>query len=280
MNDQTILRMPFRRVPLWGPEQGGRWGTPQLNQHRLAHKRSFQRGMQQLSMTDEELTFPSFGSCFNYGVSLADAWRSVWPWTVGGVDPGSEARPGTVLFVLGLDPQYRRIPRFVHFMHGSGPNLVNKMYELYTTYGIMMWMVEDNGIQDSIIQWANHMHKAMPVMAFTTTANKRDPEMGLPVLDVEFSQNSWLIPWKDKVKAGHEPQTEEQKHWQLWQEEMSMHPGHATTDSVMATWFAQQAARFLEVGKKEDTGTQTEEEITTDEMEEEYDDQLPNLGDY
>jgi hypothetical protein len=76
----------------------------------------------------------------------------------------------------------------------------------------------------------------MPVVGHTTGKQKADETIGLPGLAAKMSNGAWIIPSAEEHGADCVCA------WCAWMNEMMLYPGGATTDTIMAMWFADSAA--------------------------------------
>jgi hypothetical protein len=83
------------------------------------------------------------------------------------------------------------------------------------------------------------------LVPFTTGKQKADPIFGLPSMEVEFFNGAWVVPMR-----GVDPQDAEHG-FNIWRRELDEHPIGAAADTVMASWFAREGARYI---AKEDPG--------------------------
>jgi hypothetical protein len=80
--------------------------------------------------------------------------------------------------------------------------------------------------------------------------------MGLPSLDIEFSNGNWVAPMMGVDRFDNEHP------FMVWMRELKAHPIGEAADTVMASWFAREGARYLLRG---DTGN-NDEIITQDDV--------------
>lgn len=203
--------------------------------------RSFARGFQMRAFTDDERLFPSFKTCYSHGVALGNIQRSGWPVFVG-VDLAGARRAGNVIFVVALEPgTNRRYPLEIRRGAWTSPETARNLAEVHANYSnIRHIMVENNGYQQSIIDWIRHAGGDSSfwykIESFTTGANKMSIDVGLPSLEVEFANKAWVVP-ADEFE-GHPPTC--QCGWCAWVTEMNNYPMSGDNDCVMAAWFARE----------------------------------------
>lgn len=231
----------LRPIPLWS--EGG-WDQPFLEKKQQTTPRpSFNRGWRLIAATDEDISFPDFENCFVRGLSLGPIQRRQdWP-AVTGVDLSGKKRPGNAIVTVRIDPTTRRrYPVDLRAGAWRSHETANQLADVYSTYRPTVIMVEDNGYQEALVDWI--MTSKMdfwPLVEPTTTTGhtKYNEEVGLPGLQVEFQNRAWCIP-EDEF-ATHPPgHMTRGCMWCRWVYEFANHPIAATSDFVMATWFARQ----------------------------------------
>lgn len=232
-------------LPLWS----ARWAQSSLTLEYQRNPRSFSRGFQMKPYDDAERTFPSFKTCFSPGVVVGEIARRGYPVFVG-VDLSSDKRPGTCMFALAMDPvSRRRFPLEIALGAWTSPETAQRLADMNAKYNVKVIMVENNAYQQSILDWIRHTGTQGGMSAnfwwklegFTTGKNKSSPEYGLPSLEVEFKNKAWVIPEAEFM--GHDVTC--RCGWCVWQREVVDFPAGATSDTVMAMWFAREAlAKF------------------------------------
>jgi hypothetical protein len=222
-------------IPLWEDA----WPKEKLiKRFKEIGSRAFNRGYRQVALSDDDRTMPSYLKRFKYGVRIHDIVRPDWPRVIG-MDPFGQ---WVVIFTLALGPNGKRYP--VEIRRGKwGPKeSVLQLVDAFITHRAQLVVVENNAAQEAIVQWALEMGKQMPVWPFVTGKQKADPMIGLPGLEVEFSNDSWVVA----MGGDHEPDCK--CNFCAWKGEMQMHPVGSTADIIMASWFAREAARSLQFG--------------------------------
>lgn len=240
-------------IPLWEAV----WPKEKLIAKRKAiGERAYNRGFRQMAMSDEDRTFPSAYKVFKYGVSVSDIVRPEWP-RVMGMDPFGQ---NIVIFTLAVAPNGKRYPIEIRMGKWGSKKPVHELIDAYRTHRPQLIVVENNAAQDLLIQWALEVGEAsMPILPFVTGKQKADPMVGLPGMEVEFANESWVCA----MGAEHEPDCS--CNFCAWKKELASHPVGATQDIVMASWFAREAARAITLGVVKDTAgapaAQEKEEI-------------------
>lgn len=218
-------------IPLWD-----QWPKEKLIARcREIGTRAFNRGYRQCALSDEDRTLPHYLQVFKHGVRVSDLVSPTWP-RVCGMDPFGKF---VVIFTLALGPDGKRYPVEIRRGKWNSTEAVMQLIDAYQTHHHQLIVVENNASQDAIIQWAMEKGQQLPIWPFTTGKQKADPENGLPSLDVEFANNSWVCA------MGSEHQPDCGCGFCVWKREMSEHPIGEAADTVMASWFAREAARAL-----------------------------------
>lgn len=204
----------------------------------------FNRGYRMQPINEGDLKFPSFKKCCRpLPVPLGDIHRQRLPAYVG-VDLSSPTRPGNAIAVAGLEPRtQRRVLLEILFGNWTSPQTAGVLADVNSRHNVQFIQVENNAYQQSLVDWIRQSKTGvsndywMKVEAFTTGSNKAHPEYGLPGLEVEFANDGWTFPYQEW--EGHDPSC--QCNWDRLEREFSMYPQGATTDGIMAVWFARDA---------------------------------------
>ncbi len=221
------------------------WPSHLLQKKEAEEPRTFQRGFRLIALSDSERTFPSFEDSRSHGVSLGEVRRSGWM-KFSGVDLSSQTRPGNAIVTIAIEPStHRRYPVDIRFGAWRSNETASEIAAVNEAYRPNVIMVENNAYQDSLLDWctANKGQNDfwMKLEPYTTGKQKADPLLGLPGLQVEFKHKSWVIPY-DEYET-HNPACP--CGWCRWDREFRTHPIGATSDLVMATWFARAAAEMF-----------------------------------
>jgi len=242
----TYIDMPLWEAKWNKKELIKRYGTTPTSQ------RAFERGFRQKPFTSTELTFPSVDMCLRYGVRVEDVYTSDKWATFSGVDLSGKNRPGNVIFTLGYNLiTGRKAPLDIRYGSWTSPQVAQQLSFVYKKYNPLVIMVEDNGIQDSIIQWIQMYGSDFlywdRVFPYTTSGSVKRSIIGLPSLEVEFSNNAWDIYFNERHGV------ECQCGFCLWLAETRTYPFGKSTDALMASWFAREACRqYLLEGETEE----------------------------
>jgi hypothetical protein len=255
-------------IPLWEEV----WGTQKLkSQLSLIGSRAFERGYRQEAMSDDERTFPSYEKIFR--PDMDHSWVAKhWP-RVTGVDPFGQQ---VVIFTIAIvEGRLTRIP--VEIIRGKfdPKRTITELIDAWKRNRSQLIVCENNAAQNAIIQWAQEVAgPTLPIIPFTTGAQKADPQLGLPSVEVEFANGAWCVPMQGiDITDGENP-------YNVWKDELAAHPIGTNSDTVMAMWFAREGARFLTLQVPENTANQhtaTQEEVM-EEMGEEFEE--VKIGDY
>lgn len=254
-------------IPLWE----GVWDEAKLkSQRKLIGNRAFERGYRQKAMSDDEMMFPSYEKIFREDIDMGFVGRD-WPRIVG-CDPFGQ---NVVIFVIALTPTgYQRVPIDIRRGKWEPKQTVYLLKEIWEKHRPQLLVVENNAAQEAIIQWLQEIGGSnIVVIPFTTGKQKADPVLGLPSLEVEFSNGSWLVPMN-----GIDP-TDNDNPFNVWKRELGSYPAGTTWDCVMGMWFAREGARFLTnlIEKPEEPETVTQQELLSTE-EEQF--ERVSIGDY
>ena len=231
----------LRSIPLWGT----RWSKDALVAKRGENERAYDRGFRMMAFSDEEATFPGWKGCYAHGVSIGDIQRNGWlKYT--GVDPSGSTRPGNAIVTVAVEPgSRRRYPCDVRVGAWRSDELAEQIQDVNNLLNPQVIMVENNAYQSALIDWAQaskHNNDFwMKLEATTTGSNKNNQVLGLPGMQVEFSNGSWVVPHGEfEGHAVNCPCA-----WCRFDKEFRFHPLFASTDLVMATWFARQGIEMF-----------------------------------
>jgi len=233
--DNLICESPLKgkwAIPLWS-----KWNKEKLKQRmKEIGTRAFNRGFRQKAITDEDLTFPSYRKIFlNPGVSVNDIVDKDWP-RYTGIDPFGQ---WIVIFTIAKAPTGKRYVIEIRRGKWTPTETITQIIEVNTNHKPQIFMLENNAAQVAIEEWAKEKAGAdLPLKAFTTGKQKADPTVGLPSLEVEFENGSWVCA---VGPVEHEPDCE--CSICEFRKELGAHPIHPTADIIMAMWFAREAAK-------------------------------------
>lgn len=221
-------------IPTWKLKH-----SKQLLEEAATDQATFNRGYLMQAVTPGELKFPSFDKCIQHGLTAGELIARRLP-TYIGVDLAGKKRPGNALMAIGLDTNTgRRAMLEPLFGAWRSPETAKQLGAMVTRHNTQWIQVENNAYQQSLIDWVKEANYPywMKIEAFTTGANKADPDYGLPVLEVEFNNEAWIIPGAEF--EGHPPQCE--CDWCRIVYEFRNYPKAKSSDGIMGVWFARDA---------------------------------------
>jgi hypothetical protein len=227
-----------------------------IDRLKVLGQRDFNRGYRLIPYTDADKSFPNFKRCCHFGISPSRLIENEKNWIfVAGIDFASKKRPGTILSVLAVNKfSGMKVPVEVVCLRGS-QELPHYMIKFYQKYGIDLFMAENNGVQDALIEMLTtslgsekYKKYRLKIEGFLTGSNKADPLIGLPSIEKEFENNEWMFCFEQEPKVG---EIDANNPWMLLFQEFLHHPFYETTDIVMSFWFARAGANQL---IRKDTG--------------------------
>lgn len=246
------------KIPLWSSQ----WSEDKLKkQFKGIGARAFDRGYRQKAINDEDRTFPSSDSIFNESCGK-EIILPFWPRIVG-IDPFGQA---VVIFVIALNPlNHMRFVLEIRRGKWQPKQTVNEIIDVFTVHKPQFLVCENNASQSAISQWVSDKNISIPIIPFNTGAQKADPILGLPSIEVEFANGAWCVPCRGVDT------TDADNPINVFRSELRGHPVAESWDTVMAAWFAREGCRLLieksenpdpdpnEVLDAEDVGADVEE---------------------
>lgn len=233
------MAAPIRLRPI--PLFEAQWNQAALRAKKAAGERAFAMGFHLRAIADEDLSFPSFERCFSPGLKVQGLNRSGW-FVSTGVDPAGPKRRGNAIVTIGVEPgRRRRYPLDIRYGAWKSTQLAEQLAMVNRIFQPAVIMVETNAYQTALVDWAKQSAGEgndywMKLEPTVTGANKASLEIGLPVLEVEFSNEGWRVP-----RGEYEDHPGDCScGWCEWDKQIRYHPIAAETDLVMATWFARQ----------------------------------------
>lgn len=216
-------------LPLWKEKFSKQVLLKKLEE--LGSKRAFERGFNLKVYSDEEKTFPSFPSCKKETpISVVDP---SWP-RFAGVDPFGR---NIVIFVLALSPIGIRYPVDIR-IKVPRKEIIDTLLSMRIKHKLKMVVVEDNAAQVFIVDGVRMKGgEDFPISSKTTTANTR--RGGFASLEVEFATGLWYWP---AGEISHEYSCS--CGWCLWEREMNNHPESEAIDTIIACYYAREAAKI------------------------------------
>lgn len=167
---------------------------------------------------------PPDGWSICIGVDLAASIRSTGSWNV--------------IFVLAVNPEGQRLPVEIVRFQARLSAVVDRILEAARQWRPQRIVVEDNGFQEAVLELARNEDPELPLEGHRTGANKADEQIGLPALAASLDRAQWIIPAGGTPHGGGCTCA-----YCAWQREMSLYPAAEHSDTVMAMWFADIAAR-------------------------------------
>jgi hypothetical protein len=167
--------------------------------------------------------------------------------TFTGVDLGigiGEHNDDTCLFTYCVLESGHRLVLDVDCGKFDGAKKVAKVREKVERFNSWVVMVESNGGQKMLAEWALDQDVSLPVRAQQTGANKAHVEIGIPGLALEVYNGAWLLPNDDRGNC--HPNLE-----RAIREAVNYVADKHTGDALMGWWLAQQAARSWGIGTRQ-----------------------------
>jgi len=244
--DPESVSVTRKSIPLWE----SKWTTEQLQDRRSKMgSREFDRGYRQVAVSDDDLVFKmeSIEQCLERDVVLPDKLYkgSMWENMIrdGGVDLAiATANKELAYFViLGIATDRKTHDRWIIQMERSRgltfSQQIDAIRAAYYRFGYEIIEVENNGYQNAVVRhFSEEEQQLIPVRGFHTgEVQKKDLELGVPSLAVEFEHHRWHIPYGDvNTRRRMEPLLEE----------LYSYPSPGVHDDcLMALYFAREARR-------------------------------------
>jgi hypothetical protein len=244
--DEYLSIVKHEKIPLWV-----KWGEPELRQKReLVGPRDFERGFRQRPIADSDLLFmPAW-------IDAALDRQMVAPmqiekgsfWFRLHRDAGVDLAIATIekeaaffaLVGIATTRDWHRWVMNVEFTRGlTFGQQGHLILECQDRFGYDIVTVESNAYQESMVRHFKEEGTVgrVPIQGYHTgMLSKRDFEVGLPSLAVEFEQERWHIPYGDaRTRRMMEPLIEELRAYPT--------PG-GHDDAVIALFLARESRRF------------------------------------
>jgi len=242
-------------LPLWS-----KFTTEHLKQKKSElGERDFDRGFRLVPYSDADKTFSFFGCCCHFGIDPRTVVVNESNWVfIGGIDFSGTKRPGTVLQIIAMHRiTGLKVPVYLKLYRKSS-DLVNGIVETFKEFGVELYMAENNGVQDVIIDLLStalgetkYKKYNIKIEGFLTGRNKIDNVVGLPSIDKELEKREWMFCYPC-LETDLIIENIEKDPWAKHYQEHFNHPFFSTTDIVMTTWFCREGAkRFI---REEDDG--------------------------
>lgn len=232
------------------PGWASHWPAKALRQRHLSiGDRAFMQGYRMKAYADSDYVLPNFAKALELGKServpegvVPNNWI-----TFMGVDLAGKVRPGNALFCGAMETSTGITrPLEARLIKASSPKVANAIGDLNNRWHCQAIMVENNAYQGALIEWIEDSKEKFPwwqnIIPFTTGSNKADPILGVPGMDVEFSNGGWRIPGDLNPEVnGHNIGCSCASC--LWVSQMQNYPHSAQVDLVMACWFFRECCR-------------------------------------
>jgi hypothetical protein len=251
---KSILESPVREtIPLWE-----RWTSERLRRRREEiGETAFNRGFRNIAFSDSDLLFPNIDRHIVVGKSYDDYIMAHFP-RFAGVDLSGKSRSGNAIVVIGVIPQTgQRVLIDVQRGAWTSTQTAEMISMMVQKYRLTLVKVENNAYQQSLLDWmATGKYKGIPLASHTTGANKSHPEFGLPGMAAELERGAWIFP----IEREHDVSCSCGKC--TFFADLRSYPLGVESDTVMAWWFAREAAGPLAgsgiqniiTGKRTDAG--------------------------
>jgi hypothetical protein len=231
----------YTNVPLWQ----NKWNKAALKKKygsTTVSQRSFDRGFRQKAITSSDLMYPSFASCIEYGVKPKDILDPDYTMYYTGVDLSSSKRAGNVIFTLAYNFKNNvKIPVDIRSGPWTSPRVADELNEVSMLYSPEVITVETNSQQATLVEWIQRQSNEYTfwdrIWSYETLGNIKRSEVGLPAMEVEFSNRGWRILIEEK----HHEECE--CGFCLWILEMNSYPFSTTNDHLMACWFCRESCK-------------------------------------
>lgn len=164
---------------------------------------------------------------------------------IGGVDLSSGTKRGkfTAIIIIGFTEDGMRIPLWLYQDKIPFPTQKREIARKWAQFNVNYMIVESNAYQVSMTQDLkvdNHIFQelglptqSLPIRAAFTSSNKNDDVIGIPAIAGLLELGSMIIPSGNQFTR---------ELFAPFVNELKTYPG-VTTDTVMATWFAECFAR-------------------------------------
>lgn len=149
---------------------------------------------------------------------------------------GKKAKNGRTAFVtLARHGRFARVVS-VKSGHFRAPEILQILRDETFRFRSFAY-VENNAAQDFLLQFAVEGADPLPVVGWTTGANKHDEQFGVEALAVEYRNGVYILPSGEDGQC--DPEVEA-----LANDFLFYDPAVHTPDRIMAFWLARQAMRY------------------------------------
>jgi len=221
--------------PVWREK----WPSEKLKEREvLIGKRAYDRNFRNIAFTESETMFPEsiIRKIKEKDIEPTNKMFDKMEKFVGVDLALSETGAYTVLFEIGVEANIK-YPLKIYRGRWSSPQTANM---IKTVFAIdkPIFCVENNGYQQSLIQWMEALGMNIPVLTYTTGLNKADISLGLPSIAIEMDKGMWKVPM-----GGREHPANCACPICNWLSELASYPIGKYDDTVMAMLFAREAYR-------------------------------------
>lgn len=169
---------------------------------------------------------------------------------VTGVDLAFSEQAGsgkTAFVTVEILPNSQRVLLDIESGQWDSPTVLKMLIAKQAAFGSMV-LVENNGAQQAVLQFARAVNVSLPVRGHTTGRNKANPVFGVESLFAELMNGAWTFPCDHNLQPSKSVKT-------LIAGLLSYEPPPKhTPDEVMAMWFAREMARKLGNGQSGTVG--------------------------
>jgi hypothetical protein len=164
--------------------------------------------------------------------------RCDMPGTFTGVDLAfrqEDKNDFTAFVTFNVEPDGTRKLLDVEYCKVSTQEIVNKIFDKQARYNSVV-VVENNGAQNTVIEWALKQDRSLNIRPHTTTSMKAHPEYGVQSFFLELANKAWVFPCG---RGGAHPKMLTK----FMDACLNYEPSHHTDDGLMALYFARDLAR-------------------------------------
>ncbi len=209
--------------------------TKALLKEKSNRPREFQRGRQNIAISEAERTFKDADVLA--AIEVGGPPLEGMPIGIG-VDVSSDKRPGNAI----VEGAYEDSTMILHvdemeLMQDTSPNVFSYIAERVRQRAAEWAVVENNAYQQSAIEWAQATgDEAVPWEAFTTGRNKADLDSGIPGLGAAFKSGGVRLHFKERPEHCAKGLCECETGMCKLVKDLRAHP-FGPTDSIMGLWF-------------------------------------------
>jgi len=222
-------------LPLWAGNKSYNWDAQKIKQFRKDYT-------QQLTDASFHLIPYAAGDALFKHFEQTIRWNSnprniEFDAIYGGIDWSTKTRAGTVIALIGITPDKKRIPIDIRILRD--PTMVTThMFDINATYGdkIQFVYAENNALQDALVDTLMHKNTGVPIRPWRTGMKKMHPYEGLPAMDAQFENNMW------EYHIPHPEPFDDCPFCQL-AHQITLFPNGNETDALMALYFAMEAGK-------------------------------------